>query len=395
MRQVEAEPVAPGECVATERSMPQSTTAAVFTVAFVLFMIFFMLFWHPSLTIMSVHVHWDLWVWFVCCGVVLLLVARFFMRHSVLLPEIGLLAYPFLFGCFFQLICPSTSVASVDELLWSFDATFGYPQPSLGRLLISEPLLFWTCKVIWSSLPLLFVVMYLLLPEVVRRKYLAVLVCSACLILPLYALCPAAGPVYLFRTHYPYPNGLPMPLVHPHRTFVQPGLPLNTTPSGHVTWTLLLLWFAYKYCGKGVAVFFGLILTMTVVATLGLGEHYVIDLILSLPYAAAIWSLVERQWKRFGVLLLLVIAWLVVLREGWAIPAPAPVVWLLCAMTGLSCLRWQELRSWAFPNYAVGVERLSTFSHRLSAGPAKSRGAAVHSENGIHAANDRGCRTDT
>lgn len=328
---------------------PESTTqsgiAAVFTVIFVLLMIFVMLFRHSSLTIMSVQVHWDLWVWFVCCGVVLLSVARFFMRHSVLLPEIGLLAYPFLSGFFFQQICPATRVASVDELLWSFDASFGYPQPSLGRLLISEPLLFWTCKVVWSSLPLLFVVMYLLLPEPVRRKYLAVLVCSACLILPLYALCPAAGPVYLFRTDYPYPNGLPMPLIHPHRTFLQSGLALNTTPSGHVSWALLLLWFACKYCGKGAAVFFGLILTTTVVATLGLGEHYVIDLVLSLPYAAAIWSLVERQWKRFGVLFLLVVAWNLVLREGWAIPMPAPAVWLLCAVTGLSCLRWRELRT--------------------------------------------------
>jgi hypothetical protein len=288
----------------------------------------------------------NLWVWSVCCGVVLLSASRFTLSHCVPLLEVWLLSFPFLFEVFFQKICPTTKVASVDELLWSFDANFGYPQPFLGRLLVSEPLFFWTCKVIWSSLPLLFVVLYLAVPECVRSKYLRVIVSLGCLILPLYALCPAAGPVYLFRGDYPYPDGLPMPLLHPQRKFLQAGLLLNTTPSGHVAWALLLFWFAYRYCRKRVTVFFGLILVITAVATLGLGEHYVIDLMLSIPYAAGIWSLGERQWKRSAVLLALVVVWLVALREGWAILMPAPAVWLLCVVTGLlSCWRFDLYRT--------------------------------------------------
>jgi hypothetical protein len=84
-------------------------------------------------------------------------------------------------------------------------------------------------------------------------------------------------------------------------------------------------------------------MSITVLATLGLGEHYVIDLVLSVPYAVAIWSLVERQWMRFGMLLSIVIVWLVALREGWAILLPMPVAWLLCGMTVLAALPWRQI----------------------------------------------------
>jgi membrane-associated phospholipid phosphatase len=133
-------------------------------------------------------------------------------------------------------------------------------------------------------------------------------------------------------------------LLHPQRTFLPAGLILNTTPSGHVAWALLLFWFAYRYCRKSVAVIFGAILFLTIIATLGLGEHYVIDLIVAVPYAAAIWALVEKQWQRGGAFLAIVIAWLLALRQGWAIPIPAPIMWLLCAATILASLPWHELR---------------------------------------------------
>jgi hypothetical protein len=323
--------------LAVSRSIPQpKLTAAVFTAVSVLITIL----WQALPGAIPFR-QWDMWVWFVCCGVVLLSVARFSIRHSAPLPEVWLLSFPFLFEFFFQKICPTTKVASVDELLWAFDARFGYPQVALSKLLISAPLLFWLCKLVWWSLPLLFVVLYLLLPEPVRRKYMVALVCTGCIILPLYALCPGAGPIYLFRERFLGP--LPV-LLHPQRSFLPAGLILNTTPSGHMAWALLLFWFAWKYCRKHAAVIFGALLFLTVLSTLGLGEHYLIDLIVSFPYAAAIWALVEKQWQRAGALLAIVIAWLLVLREGWAIPTPAPVVWLLCVVTILCSLPWRELR---------------------------------------------------
>jgi hypothetical protein len=283
-----------------------------------------------------------MWIWFICCGIVMLSVSRFFIRHSVPLPELWLLSFPFLFEVFFQTICPSAKVPAVDELLWAFDANFGTPQRFLGTWLIAAPPLLWLCKMVWLSLPVLFVVVYLLLPESVRRRYLAAVAATGCIILPLYALCPAAGPVYLFGEHYAVPGLLPVALPNPHATLLSPGLALNTTPSGHVAWALLLFWFCQKYCRRRVAAAFGFLAAVMILATLGLGEHYAIDLILSAPYAAAIWSLIERRWKRSGLILTVVAGWLIALREGWALKIPHPAVWLACALTICLPLVWRE-----------------------------------------------------
>ncbi len=315
------------------RPIPQiNVRATVFTAISVLITILW-----PAFPGAIPFLRWDMWVWFICCGVVLLSVARFSIRHPVPVPEVWLLLFPFLFGFFFKRICPPRKVASVDELLWYFDANFGYPQPSLGKLLATGPML-----LIWRSLPLLFVVVYLLLPESARRKYLAAIACTGCMILPLYALCPAAGPVYLFGDRFL--EGLLPQLQHPHSIYLPAGILLNATPSGHVAWALLLFWFCRNHCRTLVTVIFGLFVVGTILATLGLGEHYVIDLILSVPYAAGVWALVGKQWKRAGVLLAIVVAWLLTLREGWALPIPLPLVWLLCAVTILSSLPWHELR---------------------------------------------------
>ena len=323
--------------LAVSRAIPQpKLTAVVFTTVSVLITVL----WQALPGAIPFR-RWDMWVWFVCCGVVLLSLARFSIRHPAPLPEVWLLSFPFLFEFFFQKICPTAKVASVDELLWSFDASFGYPQVLLAKLLLASPVLFWLCKLVWWSLPLLFVVLYLVLPAFVRRKYMVTIVCTGCIILPLYALCPGAGPIYLFRERFLGP--LPA-LLQPHRTFLPAGLILNTTPSGHVAWALLLFWFAWKYCRKPVVAIFGLLFLLTIVATLGLGEHYVIDLIVSFPYAAAIWALVEKKWQRAAVFMTIVIAWLLALREGWAIPFAPSAVWLLCAVTILASLPWRELQ---------------------------------------------------
>jgi PAP2 superfamily protein len=315
----------------------QTKVAAAFTTVSVLVTILW-----QALPAAVPGLRWSIWVWFFCSGAVLLSLARFSIRHPVPLPEVWLLSFPFLFEIFFQRIYPTTRIASVDELLWCVDAGFGYPQLPLGKLLLWAPILLWICKLIWWSLPLQMVVVYLAVPEFVRRKYLAAVACTGCMIMPLYALCPGAGPAYLFqlRDHYPYPWSVPIPLLHPHSTFLPAGLQLNTTPSGHITWALLFFWFCLNYSRKRVTVAVGAIAVLTVIATLGLGEHYVIDLILSVPFAAAVWALVEKQWKRAGVLMAILIAWLVGLREGWVIPMPVPVVWLLCGVTMLVSSPW-------------------------------------------------------
>jgi hypothetical protein len=218
----------------------------------------------------------------------------------------------------------------VDELLWVVDAPFGYPQRPLTHLFAAVPNICAICKVAYLSLPLTFVVEYLVLPARLRLRYLAAIAACGLVILPFYVTCPAAGPAYLFGDAYP--DAIPA-LAAPHAHPLPANYLLNTTPSGHLAWVLLLFWFARQGCSRRVAAAFAVFGLLILIATLGLGEHYVIDLVVAIPFAAAIWSLTLRQWKRTAALLAFVAVWCVVLRQGWLIGAPPLLVWALSAAT--------------------------------------------------------------
>jgi hypothetical protein len=70
-----------------------------------------------------------------------------------------------------------------------------------------------------------------------------------------------------------------------------------------------------------------------IVATLGTGEHYVVDLVLSVPFVASVWALVHQQWKLSVVSMIVVIAWCFCLRDGLLLSLPPLVVWILTAVT--------------------------------------------------------------
>jgi hypothetical protein len=96
------------------------------------------------------------------------------------------------------------------------------------------------------------------------RLVLVLLMASICAV-PFYLLFPAVGPVYMGA-----PNA--------HR---------NCLPSLHLSWAILL-WRAAKPGWNSWAM--ALFALLTAISTLTTGEHYLIDLIVALPYAAC-WSL--------------------------------------------------------------------------------------------------------
>ncbi len=281
----------------------------------------------------------NVWRLLVCVGALVLVAARLIARGATPLPKIWLLSlfvftFPPLYDFYFGHICSTTKLAALDQFLWKVDAAFGYPQPHLTRFLVSLPLLFELCRATWYSLPLFFILAYLALPEHVQTRYLATLFGIGIIIAPMYALCPGGGPKNLFPT---YPESLSIAL-HPHPIFLPAGLQLNATPSGHFTWALVMCWFTYKYCNKWIAFGFVLVALLTIGATLGLGEHYVFDLMLSIPYGVAVWALTGKQWLRGSLLLAVVTAWLCAVRFGWAIQVPPSVVFALSALTVLYSL---------------------------------------------------------
>ena len=74
----------------------------------------------------------------------------------------------------------------------------------------------------------------------------------------LYLLCPAVGPVWAQT----------------------PGAPRNCMPSMHLTWALLLFCYSPRWLRPFAAIF----ALLTALATLGLGEHYVLALVAALPF---------------------------------------------------------------------------------------------------------------
>ena len=74
---------------------------------------------------------------------------------------------------------------------------------------------------------------------------------------------------------------------------VPAGLERTGMPSLHLTWVLLAWYFAPR-TPRWVRPLLALFVGTTVVATLGLGQHFLVDLIAAIPYTAAVAWLVTR-----------------------------------------------------------------------------------------------------
>lgn len=113
-----------------------------------------------------------------------------------------------------------------------------------------------------------------------------------------YQLCPVSGPKYAFGdTVFPgyMPSAQSLQLAP---SLIAPS-PRNGIPSMHFGWALLI-WInaCWLPAGKVASVVRSLAaaaLGLTVLATLGLGEHYLIDLVIAVPFIVAIQALCFRS----------------------------------------------------------------------------------------------------
>src|SRR5258708_6917030 len=134
---------------------------------------------------------------------------------------------------------------------------------------------------------------------------------------------PACGPIYLFGARFPF-ESLSSP--HPARLPLQALLlfgPRNAFPSLHVAWALLAWWYS-RGLSLWVRLTSLLFLAATSVVTLGLGEHYFVDLVAAFPFALMIkagcafrlpaWDV--RRSMSFLTGLILMLFWVVLLRAG-------------------------------------------------------------------------------
>lgn len=166
----------------------------------------------------------------------------------------------------------------------------------------------------------------------------------------LYNLFPAVGPIHVFGARFPFH---PLSIDQVRRLFLEPvaipGL-RNTMPSLHAAWIYLVFWYArslsrVEKIGAGVLVFF------TLCATLGIGEHYIIDLVVAVPFTVFILALVNLIVSRgrsvfllpLTVGLLSTLAWFAALRFApgffWISPVIPGLACLLTLLLSSYCLR--------------------------------------------------------
>ncbi|HYL82704.1 MAG TPA: phosphatase PAP2 family protein [Candidatus Angelobacter sp.] len=156
-----------------------------------------------------------------------------------------------------------------------------------------------------------------------------------------YNLLPALGPVHIFGSRFPWH---PLTVEQSTRLLLEPlaisGAP-NAIPSLHMAWVLLAWWYSrgLSWWERSVALAF---LFFTVIATMGTGEHYFVDLVVAFPFAVLIealctFTLPLTDVKRLAALalgLVSTLAWMEGLHYAphffWRSPL---IPWMLCAAT--------------------------------------------------------------
>ena len=105
----------------------------------------------------------------------------------------------------------------------------------------------------------------------------------------LYFLTPALGPLQAFGTGFP--DALPpAPIAYLTTQTVDPALLRSALPSLHMLWAMLMVMQALLYYPLSAKIGYCLFGIATIIATLGLGEHYLIDLIISIPLTLAVFA---------------------------------------------------------------------------------------------------------
>jgi hypothetical protein len=224
---------------------------------------------------------------------------------------------------------------TLDLFLYSFEASLRIQFSFVaGRLLLHLPWLRLTALLFYLALPIPLTVTYT--AQLKRSVRAAVPMIVTFLITgPLgvvfYNLFPGTGPVHLFGRGFPFD---PLTTAQAARLIVEP-VPVagyrNAIPSLHMAW-VLLAWWNSRGLSWRIRLFALVFVCFTVLATLGTGEHYLIDLVAAFPFAIMVQALAtysvpltqRRRWLPLAGGLASVLAWFALLRFTprffWASP---------------------------------------------------------------------------
>jgi hypothetical protein len=258
-----------------------------------------------------------------------------------------------------------------DAWLYVFDGSLGF-QPSflMGKIMYSSIVLTRSAMLTYLSLPFAMAVVCAWQIPLAARKIswhmLIVLLLAGVSGWLLYNVVPGTGPIYAFGNNFPW-NGIPYKALSTfalQKMSLPTNIPRNAMPSLHVGWVVLLFWNCRRF-PRALRAALLLYVCLTVVATLGSGQHYLVDLVVSLPFALAVqatasYSLpTSRRITALVAGLALTGAWLFLVRFGVTLALKSPVIpWSFILTTTLITI-WLESRILQNNSNSSQVEHVS------------------------------------
>ena len=249
-----------------------------------------------------------------------------------------------------SLIHPKT----FDLYVYAFDGALGF-QPSfvLGRILNTHPWLFPAVKVSYEGIVLAMAALYagfMIRREKPLWELIELLFAPAMVGYAFFSVFPVCGPHYAFAVDFPNAY-LPYRMLHRlalESISVLPGFPRNAVPSLHMTWALLI-WLNTRGLPRWARFTAAALAVATVFDTLATGEHYLFDLIVSLPFTLWMQACMvrtvkfsdRRRWLPALAGGAMFMAWLVIGRYGfgWMISSRS-FIWSLAVVSSVVSLVW-------------------------------------------------------
>lgn len=261
----------------------------------------------------------------------------------------------------------------LDLYLFSFDSALHVQFPFLlGQIFSGQPMLRFISVIFYIGLPIPIALVYagrlLRIGKKAIPSFVAFLATGPIGVI-FYNLFPALGPAHLFRNGFPWH---PLTFEQSSKLFLEPVAiagPPNAIPSLHMGWVLLVWWYSrglswWERCIAFAFLFF------TVLATMGTGEHYCIDLVVAFPFALLVEAIctfslsVMERTRLISILLgaFGTFAWLMLLRHATKLFWISPIVpWLACIFTvSLSLICEQQLYTRANAVIPCGVDEVRT-----------------------------------
>ena len=246
---------------------------------------------------------------------------------------------------------------TLDLYAYAFDGSLGFQLSFLmGRLFHDSPLLSAIGHFTYFSIP---IPMTLIYAAHLRKRntpqlfMLEIFMASGLLGYFLYCAFPATGPAYVAGPSFPES---PLSLAALHHLNLRPipmnwQLPRNAMPSLHMGWALLI-WFNCKDFSRWIrALALGFVF-LTIFDTLGTGEHYFIDLVVSLPFAVAMQALCTHwvslrspsRWVPLVGGTTIMATWLLLLRCATSLFLISPIIpWACILASSTMAFRWMKM----------------------------------------------------